>query len=288
MTAAAPPGDRSIRIDGLRRTVADLRRSIDFYCDGLGFEPPRRAPASTATTVRLRLGGQHIDLVVADKGVRLADAAIAPDPRFQHAAIVTEDMDAAWKRAETHGAHVISRGGPQALPAHTGGVTAIKFCDPDGHPLELIRFPPGVGDPRWQVGSLVGPTLGIDHFALVVANIEDSTAFFVAQLHLQIAARDVNCGIEQDRLDGLDGVEVDVVSLEPRRGPRTPHLELLHYRHPTFVPPNDAPGVACVPRGDEIVCFGDGCPRASSRTTRLLDPDGHRFAIAMETRPWTH
>lgn len=35
------------------------------------------------------------------------------------------------------------------LPESSGGVTAFKFRDPDGHPLELLAFPDGKVPSRW-------------------------------------------------------------------------------------------------------------------------------------------
>ena len=264
------------RIDGLRRTVADLRRSIDFYCGALGFEQFPRAASPRRDATRLRLGEQHIDLIATSDPAGLPALANAPDPRFQHAAIATCDMAAAWRRLQAHAIVSITQGGPQLLPAHTGGVTAFKFRDPDGHPLELIHFPVGVGDPHWQSGHGNGPTLGIDHFAIVVGAVARSVAFCAERLGLQVAARDVNFGIEQDRLDGVDGVEVDVVSLEPRQGVRTPHLELLHYRKPRPETSREV-SPAWLER-DEIVCMAEPRLHPDSVALRLGDPDGHRFA----------
>ena len=49
-----------------------------------------------------------------------------------------------YARLSAHaGWTTISTDGPQLLPASSGGVTAYKFRDPEGHPLELIAFPPG-------------------------------------------------------------------------------------------------------------------------------------------------
>lgn len=262
------------RIDRLRRPVAELARSIDFYRGALGFQVESR----DAGGARLRLGGQSLELVLRDRTALAPAEAVAPDPRFQHAAVVTNDMESVWRRVEAHGAVSISRGGPQVLPANTGGVTAFKFRDPDGHPLELIRFPAGTGDPRWQTGSPHGPTLGIDHCALVVESVEPSVAFFAQCLGFGVTSRGINRGAEQDRLDGLDGVEVDVVSLAPRAGDGTPHLELLRYRHP--VPHAARTAAQFKPAGrDEIVCCGEWAGAGTGTTRRFADPDGHRFRL---------
>ena len=119
----------------------------------------------------------------------------------------------------------ISRGGAQHLPPEAGGVAAFKFRDPDGHPLELIQFPPGS---PWDTGA-AGLTLGYDHSALSVVDTERSIAFYTDLLGFRVTARQVNHGPAQDRLDGVDGVHVDVVTLRPA-GRGTPHVELLGYR----------------------------------------------------------
>jgi hypothetical protein len=59
---------------------------------------------------------------------------------------------------------------PQRLPdwnKSAGGIEAYYFKDPDGHPLEILHFPPDKGDPKWQKpnGRLF---LGIDHTAIAV------------------------------------------------------------------------------------------------------------------------
>ena len=119
---------------------------------------------------------------------------------------------------------------PVRLPANTGSVTAFKFRDPEGHPLELIFFPPGVGDPQWQDKAASG-IVGYDHTAISVMDVNRSVAFYTELLGFKIGARSLNTGVEQDRLDGLTDCEVDVVALEPA-SEVTPHVELLHYRMP--------------------------------------------------------
>ena len=42
---------------------------------------------------------------------------------------------------------------PQTLPEwnpNAAGIKAFYFQDPDGHPLEVLQFPAGKGDPNWQ------------------------------------------------------------------------------------------------------------------------------------------
>jgi hypothetical protein len=43
------------------------------------------------------------------------------------------------------------------------GVVTFKFRDPEGHPLELLEFPPGNMPAAWRRRQGVGPCLGNDH-----------------------------------------------------------------------------------------------------------------------------
>lgn len=224
----------------IERNTADLERALAFHRDALGFvvdDPDAVPPAWTLLPglcdtaprcAQLSLGAQTLAFTeFPDAEPYPADGA-SNDLCFQHCAIVTHEMDAAFDRVMQHGAVPITQGGPQTLPPSTGSVTAFKFRDPDGHPLELIAFPPGTGDPAWQ-SAPQSPTLGIDHSAISVADVERSILFYEL-LGLRVASRGVNRGTEQQCLDNLAGVEADIVALD---GPaRTPHLELLGYRRP--------------------------------------------------------
>lgn len=83
----------------------------------------------------------------------------------------------------------------------------------------------------WQRPGARGITVGIDHSAISVANVERSIALYAGILGLRVAARQVNHGAEQERLDDLPDVEVDVVAPQPESA-ATPHIELLGYRRP--------------------------------------------------------
>ncbi|MEO7939894.1 MAG: VOC family protein, partial [Burkholderiaceae bacterium] len=218
------------RFVALRRTVADLRRAIAFYCDGLGFH--RTDTGDVVDEVPLALGAQRIVLV--RRGVGSAPAVAGPNVRFQHVAIVAGDWSAAFARIQAFAPVAISVGGPQQLPAASGGARAFKFRDPDGHPVELIAFAAGQGAACWRAQARrdAGPTLGIDHAAISVTQADRSIAFYQG-LGFRLGARQTNRGVEQARLDGLVGsaVEVEVVALVPPDMP-TPHLELLAYHTP--------------------------------------------------------
>jgi catechol 2,3-dioxygenase-like lactoylglutathione lyase family enzyme len=182
-----------------------------------------------ATSITLGLGREIVELVQFDRpGQAYPEGSSSSDLIFQHFAIVVVDMDAAYRRLSgVAGWTAISSAGPQRLPETSGGVTAFKFRDPDGHPLELLAFPPGKAPPHWQGGIASDPYLGLDHSAISVFDSGRSIAFYHG-LGLTIFARSLNQGPEQARLDSLQEPLVEVTALAPPQA--TPHVELLRYR----------------------------------------------------------
>ena len=132
-------------------------------------------PGATARVVALQLGEQTIELAgVRPPGRSYPRAVFGPSSLFQHFAIVVSDMTAAYARLAAHaGWTAITADGPQLLPASSGGVSAFKFRDPDGHPLELIGFPRAAVPPRRQKSS-AAECLGIDHSAISIGDTERS------------------------------------------------------------------------------------------------------------------
>ncbi len=274
---------QAIRLSRIELTVADLARAERFYVEALGFQVLGRDDAEPAMAalygvdrinqVALRRGEQDLWLqAFSTVGTPYPAGSMACDQVFQHFAMPVADMAAAYARLAPFGATPISSAGPQQLPASSGGATAYKFRDPDGHPLELIQFAQG--------GSG-----GIDHSAIAVTDVERSIAFYVARLGFQLAARQVNAGIEQDHLDGLTNARVDVVALQPSQP--TPHLELLAYHTPPGRPaPAQRPSDIAATRlvwdvtglSGPAVVLGDGSQAALSQ-----DPDGH-FLLSLERR----
>ena len=222
-------------IVAFRLTTAEPERLLRFY-EGLGFVAGacERIPDDEiallglkkgGTRLPLRLGEQRLDLDrFDDLGRSYPAAATSADLCFQHLALVTVDAAAAWADAVALGAAPISSNGPVTLPASAGGVTAIKFRDPEGHPLELLQFSSESESRRRGAG-----VLGIDHSAISVSDAGASCHFYRA-LGLSMQGRTLNHGPTQMALDGLARVKVDVVPMMPRRD--TPHLELLAYREP--------------------------------------------------------
>lgn len=247
---------RSKRPDAL---AAFYRDAFDFVDDG----------STDGESFRLSLGDTRLCIERAGPAAADCPASVPGwSPLFQHFAIRTVDIDAANARlSRIDGWSPISTAGPEQLPPNTGSVTAFKFRDPDGHPLELIAFP----------GRRDGPLFaGIDHTAISVADVERSVAFYEA-LGFVVAGRTLNQGPEQARLDGLDGSVVDIVALRTPSGD-APHLELLHYRG-LF----DRDAVASADPDDVVatswIGIGLGVASNASDVVRARDPDGHRYQI---------
>ena len=292
---------KALRLLRVGLTVADLPRVAAFYEEALGFVPvrePREAEAdfmaalglgdARATVQRLRLGAQEIELAAfAPPGRPYPPGSTSYDLWFQHVAIVVGDMAAAHARVLAHGgATAITEGGPQRLPPASGGVTAWKFRDPEGHPLELIAFPPGGGPEVWRGIDRGALTVGLDHSAISVADAGRSAAFYEDVLGLRRASQQSNQGPEQEWLDAAPGDVVDVVALAPPDA-ATPHVELLAYQTPQGrpIPPdtraNDVAASRLVFETDEIPtlakALGIEDHLVGPGATHLLgrDPDGH-------------
>lgn len=259
-----------IQLATLSRIVlntADPAALARFYGEALGFA----VAVGEGGRVRLRIGPSRVDLV-ASRGRPYPGDVPGWSPLFQHFAIVVSDMPAAMARLSgVAGWCAISTDGPERLPERSGGVSAFKFRDPEGHPLEFLAFPPGTGPERWRVANPPDPCLGIDHSAISVADTARSLAFYGA-FGLAPGPRSLNTGPEQARLDGIADPEVEVTGLMLPGG-EPPHLELLCYRgaFDRAVEP---------PRPDDIAAtrlvFTAASPGAA---TEMIDPDGHRIGI---------
>lgn len=244
--AQAPAPPRATAVTAVGMTVADLDRSVEFYSRVLGFaresEVEVAGPAYEhlqglfglrMRVARLRLGEERIELteyLAPSTGRPIPADSRSQDHWFQHIAIVVSDMDAAYRRLREHRVRHASSG-PQRLPdwnPNAGGIQAFYFKDPDGHVLEVIAFPLGKGDGRWQARS---PRLflGIDHTAVVVADTDRSLGFYRDHLGLAVAGASENHGIEQEHLNNVFGARLRITTL---RAPSGPGIELLEYLAP--------------------------------------------------------
>jgi len=240
------------RIARIHLICSDAARIASFYQAALGFiASPEVTANASDRTIDLRLGDQTIVLTDSGPDGRRYPADIdSASLLFQHFAIVVGDMATAHAQLSRQtGWTPISTGGPQRLPASSGGVTAFKFRDPDGHPLELLAFP--------AKHRSAETFQGIDHSALSVADTARSLAFYQS-LGLTVAGGSINHGPEQDRLDGLSGAHVEVT--------------------PLALPDHSSPHV-------ELLCYGRG---RDSAPAALNDIASTRLVFAVETTPDLH
>jgi len=225
---------KATRVETAGFTVSDMDRSIDFYRRVLHFQKvsDRRIPDGNARVVRMQLGEEQIELAQYDaKGRPFPADSHGNDHWFQHVAIVVSDMQKAYAVLRQNRVRHASSA-PQRLPdwnQNAAGIEAFYFRDPDGHYLELIHFPAGKGDPRWQrpSGELF---LGIDHTAIVVADTDQSLRFYRDLLGLHIAGESENYGFEQEHLNGVFAAHLRITALRAERGLG---IELLEYLSPT-------------------------------------------------------
>ena len=297
-------------IDRVTLVVSDLDRAEDDYVRTFGCRVEQRGDIDPALTrvlcIRqargrsslLRLGRERIELLefTAAAGRPYPLGSTSTDLWFQHMAIVVNDMKHAYQRVMANRRfRPISRNGPVRLPDSSGGATAFKFRDHDGHPLELLAFPEGRVPGEWREANGTGPFLGIDHTAIGVSDSASSARFFGSVFGFSTGTRTENRGREQADLDDVEEVDVSVTRLAPDLP--APRMELLHYHvgprrpipHDTAsndivathsvvrVASLDATAAALARRGtplsgDDLMILHSGL-----RAALVSGPDGHRF-----------
>jgi catechol 2,3-dioxygenase-like lactoylglutathione lyase family enzyme len=184
-----------------------------------------------ARTARLRLGDEFIELTeyLAPRGRPAPAEFHANDRWFQHVAIIVSDMEKAYRWLRQHKVEHASTG-PQRLPdwnPNAGGIHAFYFRDPDGHALEILSFPAGKGDPKWQRKDAM--FLGIDHTAIVVSATDASLRFYRDTLGMRVTGKSENYGAEQEHLNNVFGAYLRITALRAVAGPG---IELLEYVTP--------------------------------------------------------
>jgi catechol 2,3-dioxygenase-like lactoylglutathione lyase family enzyme len=283
-------------------------RLADFYIRAFGFacieDSPKIDPGfaeliglakGQVRVMSLHLGDQVIALAETQPpGCSYPGDVPGWNLLFQHFAIVVSDMTAAYAKLQAvDNWTAISTDGPQILPPSSGGVTAFKFRDPEGHPLEMLAFAPGATPAHWAIrsGDLC---LGIDHSAISVADTNRSVAFY-SRLGLVRTTSSVNVGREQEKLDNHRGVVVEVTALAPPMQ-AVPHVELLCYRgnfdrRELLTNRNDVAATQLAFEAerdalDAIVALNRDTTISSPTTSErggcralLRDPDGHLLCI---------
>jgi catechol 2,3-dioxygenase-like lactoylglutathione lyase family enzyme len=230
-------------VDSIGLTVSDLDRSVEFYSKVLCFqkvsEVEVHGPAYEqlygifgvrARVARMRLGEEFLELTefLAPRGRPAPVDSRSNDRWFQHVAIIVKDMDRAYRWLREHKVQHASSG-PQRLPdwnKNAGGIQAFYFRDPDGHPLEVLSFPTGKGDPKWQ-RSEQAMFLGIDHTAIVINDTEASLRFYRDALGMHVVGESENYGPEQERLNNVFGARLHITALRGTTGPGVEFLEYL-------------------------------------------------------------
>jgi catechol 2,3-dioxygenase-like lactoylglutathione lyase family enzyme len=299
-------------IDRVTLIVSDLDRAEDDYVTTFGCSVEQRddiepsltrvlcIPHARGRRSLLRLGRERIELL------EFADSAGRPYPLdststdlwFQHMAIVVNDMTLAHQQVVANRRfRPISRNGPVRLPDNSGGVTAFKFRDHDGHPLELLAFAEGRVPGEWRNADGAAPFLGVDHTAIAVSNTVGSTRFFRSVFGFGVGTRTENRGPEQADLDDVEDVHVSVTRLAPDLP--APRLELLRYHAgprrpiPTDTASNDivathsavrvasldATRAALARRGMPLADDGIVILHSGLRAALVSGPDGHRFLL---------
>ncbi len=266
------------RLAGFYESAFDCRLLSAERAEGAGFETLMNVRGG-ALRLTLTLGRQSVELLEFDEPGRPYPLPLSPlNLMFQHFAIVVGDMPRALQRlACTVGWSAISTAGAQVLPQRSGGVTAFKFRDPDGHPLEFLAFPKDKTPARWRPYGGDDLFLGIDHSAISVGDTSRSIAFY-GGLGFRVASQSLNYGIEQQNLDGIDDPRTEVSALAADED--TPHLELLCYRTDSRPPReivrnNDAAAARLVIE----MARAPGLPDDRGCERMVLDPDGHRLQL---------
>ena len=313
MTEINRSGAAATRLRRIVLVTADLDAAERFFAEAFAFELVSRGeedaslplllgtPDARARQTIMRLGEQEIGLLAFDPpGCIYPAESNATDLWFQHFAIIVSDMNAGYQRLQAASRFVpISENGPQLLPPTSGSVTAFKFRDAEGHPLELLAFPPESRPAYWAAKAAGSIFLGIDHSALAVGDTARSIEFYSTCLGLRCDVQTENSGPEQTQLDAIPSAAVTVTGLKPA-GVATPHVELLGYHVGTRRPIADATSsrdiaasllVLETDRFDPIVealtearaCFvspGVVTLASGQQAVAVLDPDGHRLVVS--------
>lgn len=308
-------------VNAIGITISDMDRSVKFYSEVLGFKKLGDAEYSgndyeslnglfglRMRVVRMQLGDEFIELIdyLTAGGRSIPEDFRSNDLSFQHIAIVVSDMDAAYNRLRKHNVVHVSTG-PQTLPVSNvaaAGIKAFYFQDPDKHNLELIYFPKGKGQEKWQraAGKLF---LGIDHTAIGVSSTAKSLAFYQDVLGIEPKGESHNNGTEQEHLNNVEGASLHITGLRAAGGPG---IEFLHYLHPgpgknfpadsrtddlwhwqTTLAVDDVQSLYSRLRSLNATFISKGIVRVDnngrpSAAFMVRDPDGHAMLIVQDAR----
>src|SRR5947207_2711707 len=306
----------SVSVESVGMTVSDMDRAVEFYSAltfqkisdveviGDEYEHLEGVFGARMRIARMQLGNEYLDLTqyLAPPGRPIPADSRSNDLWFQHIAIVVRDMDQAFEKLRGLKVQFVSTA-PQTLPASipaAAGIKAFYFRDPDQHNLEVIYFPPGKGDPRWQ-DKADKLFLGIDHTAIGVSNTDASLAFYRDLLGLRKAGESENFGTEQEHLNQVFGAHLRITGMRADSGPGVEFLEYLAPRdgrtRPADVHANDIVHWQTIVATDDIDLLAKKLRDAQvrfvssgvvalpkqkvgfSKGALISDPDGHSLLL---------
>lgn len=233
-------------VEAVAITVSDMDKAISFYTHILPFKKISDEEYSGRSIkvllgykpvrlriVKLELGEEKIELIdfINREGRNYPAESHSNDLWFQHIAIITSNMDSAYNYLVRNNVKGISDQ-PQRLPEwnkNAAGIKAWYFQDPDGHPLEILEFPPDKGNAKWHVPS-ENLFLGIDHTAIAVSDTKKSLEFYTGILGMKIMGQGENFGIEQKKLNNVKAAHLRITGLSAGKGPG---IEFLEYLEPS-------------------------------------------------------
>lgn len=244
-------------VAGFTLTVDNMDTSLEFYTKLLHFRKISEFTLSgkdldklfhlsdvKVRIVKLLLGQESLELIefLQPKGRKIPANASKNDFNFQHLAIVVSNIDEAYLSLLKQGVSPssLTPGHVPSSGSETGDVAVFYFKDPDHHQIQLIAFPPGKGESKWQ-RSLGQLFLGINHFAMTIKNTEKSLQFYHSLLGLKNAETRFYGDWKEERLKHVKTPKVQATLLESSYGPT---LQLLQYIKPELgkeMPPNTKP-----------------------------------------------
>jgi catechol 2,3-dioxygenase-like lactoylglutathione lyase family enzyme len=296
---------KALAVGPIGMSVSDMDRSVAFFHDVLTFEKAADCEfnddafdrltgvfGARVRVVDMRLGEETLRLTqyFTPQGRPIPRDSRSNDRWFQHIAIVVRDMDIAYAQLREQKVRPVSTA-PQTLPEWNkaaAGIRAFYFRDPDDHNLELIYFPAGKGDPRWQQKT-DALFLGIDHTAIAVADAEASLRFYRDTLGLRVAGESENYGPEQEHLNHVFGARVRITGLRALNGPGIEFLEYLAPRDGRPFPVDAQPSdlvhwqttiivQSAKPVAHSLIDIAR-LPLGGCRAALVRDPDGHTLQL---------
>src|SRR5437867_8792563 len=309
----------TVSVESVGMTVSDMDRAVEFYSAltfrkisdvevfGDEFEHLEGVFGARMRIVRMQLGKEYLDLTqyLAPPGRPIPLDSRSNDLWFQHIALVVRNMDQAFDKLRALKVQFVSTG-PQTLPPSikaAAGIKAFYFRDPDQHNLEIIYFPPGKGDPRWQEKT-DKIFLGIDHTAIGISNTDPSLKFYRDLLELRKAGESENFGAEQEHLNQVFGAHLRITGMRASSGPGIEFLEYLTPRdgrtRPADVHANDIVHWQTMIATDDVDAFAQRLRQAHvnfispgviampkdkigfSKGALVSDPDGHSVLLVQK------